>query len=200
MDQAGPVQQRQSGLMFGTSRRAFTLIELLVAIALIGLLATIVIPNLYRRVPQYERQQFIGNLNGLMRFTWQQAVVTHKLHRVQFDLEKREVRIAVERNELDSKGERAFESLKDAYMTTSLIWPEHISIKNFYIEGSDELARFSVRKAAEVWFYIVPEGLAQDVIINGVDSHDTVDGKPRPFGLVLNPFSAQFKVYDTFQK
>jgi hypothetical protein len=42
--------------------------------------------------------------------------------------------------------------------------------------------------------------MAQDVVMNFIDTKDTQDGKPLQVGLVLNPFTAQFKTYDTFQK
>jgi hypothetical protein len=38
------------------------------------------------------------------------------------------------------------------------------------------------------------------VIINFLDTKDTKDDAPRRVGLVLNPFTAQFKIYDAFQK
>jgi len=47
----------------------------------------------------------------------------------------------------------------------------------------------------------MPDGLSQDVIINFIDSQDPLpDGKMRQIGLVLNPFTVQFKEYDSFQK
>ena len=47
----------------------------------------------------------------------------------------------------------------------------------------------------------MPDGMAQDVIINLVDTKDFLpDESARPVGLVLNPFSVQLKEYDTFQK
>ena len=43
--------------------------------------------------------------------------------------------------------------------------------------------------------------MTQDVIINFYDTKDVLpDESPRPVGLVLNPFSAQLKEYDTFKK
>ncbi len=79
-------------------------------------------------------------------------------------------------------------------------WPKNLEIKNFYVEGSDEMERIAGRPDGKIWFFVVPSGLAQNVIINFIDTLDRVNNKPRTIGLVLNPFSAQFKVYDTFQK
>jgi hypothetical protein len=56
------------------------------------------------------------------------------------------------------------------------------------------------KNVQELWFFLVPEGLAQQVTINMIDTVDTFDDKPRHIGLVLNPFLMQFKVYDAFAK
>jgi hypothetical protein len=62
------------------------------------------------------------------------------------------------------------------------------------------MAKFTKSKTEEMWFYVIPGGMAQDVIINFIDTKDLYNNAPRSVGLVLNPFSAQFKIYDTFQK
>ncbi len=47
----------------------------------------------------------------------------------------------------------------------------------------------------------MPDGLTQTVTMNFLDTKQlNAAGKPRQFGLVLNPFNAQFKVYDGFQR
>jgi hypothetical protein len=42
--------------------------------------------------------------------------------------------------------------------------------------------------------------MAQNVVINFLDTQDLRDDQPRQVALVLNPFTALFKTYDTFQK
>lgn len=179
------------------TKAGFTLLELLVAMALFGFLATMLVPNL--RSPGYERRQFIGKLNALTRFAWQNAIITDKIHKIQFDFTKEHVSVQIEQGR-DSAGERIFGPLKQALIRTSFTIPTHIAIKNFFIEGFDEMSRFVGRKTAEAWFYIVPDGLAQEVVINFFDMKDIIAEKARPVGLVLNPFSAQFKEYGSFQK
>jgi hypothetical protein len=172
---------------------------MIVVIAIVALLAAIAIPNFQGRAPRYEREQFIARLNALCRLAQQQALVTHKLHRIRFDFGKKIA--AVEVGEQQDKKEPVFVPVKRAYMRASVDVPERYDIRQLFIERVDEMQRFGGgRKTGEVWFYIVPEGLAQTVIINFVDKKDLVAGKPRQIGLVLNPFTAQFKAYDTFQK
>jgi hypothetical protein len=55
-------------------------------------------------------------------------------------------------------------------------------------------------KTTRIFFYVIPEGLSQEVTINFIDKKDSIDGRARMIGLVLNPFTVQFKVYDRFAK
>jgi prepilin-type N-terminal cleavage/methylation domain-containing protein len=113
--------------VFGISKAGFTLIEILVALAIIALVATVVIPNLWQRKPYYERQQFIRNLNALSNMAWQKALTTHKIHKLQFDLARRTAFLQVESDDRDDKGEPAFVSVKGAYVITSFTWPKFSS-------------------------------------------------------------------------
>lgn len=200
MDQKVKVRQRQKELMFGISKSGFTLIEILVAIAIIAVVATVVVPNLWQRKPYYERQQCVRDLNALSNMAWQKAITTHKIHKVHFDLGRRMVFLQVESDDRDDKGEPVFVPVKGAYTVTSFSWPKNLEIRNFFIEGFDEIGKYQSGHAQEVWYFVYPEGRAQPVIINMIDTKDRFAGKPRQIGLVLNPFSALFKEYDTFQQ
>ncbi len=179
------------------NNKGFTLIEILVAIALIAVLATVLIPNLRPLIPSYERKQMIARLNGITRLAWHNAIVTNKIHKVVFNMDTSKVHIEIAQDAKDDKGEPIFKLLKGAYVTSSMSWPEHFKIRHFFIEGFDEMSRFGGdRKTGEMWFFIVPEGLAQEVTINMLDTKDIADGKPRKIGLVLNPFTAQFKAHE----
>lgn len=169
----------------------------MVVLTIIGLLAAIISPNFGRRKPEYERQKFLGSLNALVRFAAQQASVTGKLHRLYFDFDRNKVSVEVKAEGKNNKGEQAFKPVKAAYLHSSLTWPKYYWVQNFFIEGVDE-GSATTKKTA--WFFIMPDGLAQDVIINIIDRNPAYRGKPKQIGLVMNPFSAQFKIYDSFQK
>ena len=189
--------QKQIGSASGMNNKGFTLIEILVAIAIIVIMATVLVPNIGRRIPGYERKRMLSQLNALTRFAWHNAVIAHKLHRVVFNIGKNRVHLEVEQDAKDEKGEPLFKPLKQAYISSSMTWPDRFQIKNFFIEGFDEMRRFGGgRVTTETWFFVVPEGLTQEVTINMIDLKDVVDGKPKQISLVLNPFTAQFKVYE----
>lgn len=189
--------------MFGIKRFGFTLIELLVAIAIVALLATVLIPSFWRSQPSYERKTFIARLNALMLYGKQNAITNYATHQVLFNFGERKISLLYDAKEKDAKGEAVFKPIPGGYLSSAITIPDEFDIKQLFIDNSgfDEMAKFSGRKTGEVWFYMVPEGLSQEVILNMYDTKDTLpDGKPRPVGLVLNPFTAQFKEYDTFQK
>lgn len=187
--------------MLGHYKSGFTLLEILIAITLLGVMAIVVVPNMVRFSPKYEREKFLTALDGITQFAWQNALSTGMLHRVEFDFGKRRISLSKASQKKDSKGQPIFEPVKETYLGTAFKIPSTIDIKQFIIEGYDELSRYVGRKTQESWFYIMPDGLTQAVTINFTDAKDLLaNGKPRSFGLVLNPFTAQFKRYDAFQK
>lgn len=168
-------------------------------IAIIGVLSALM-PNFRSKSPRYEREQFIARFNTLVQYGWQQALLTHKIHRITVDVGKKRITLAVESGEKDKSGENAYKPLPNPVQETECIIPDNINIKQFFIEGFDMMAKFSRSKTASVWFYIIPEGMVQSVVMNFNDTNDMRDNQAHQTGMVLNPFSAQFKVYDVFQK
>lgn len=166
---------------------------------LIGIIATIAIPNFRKFMPHYKRKEFFDHFDALTRLAWQQALVTQKAHRVFFDFEKRILRIEqAKQNAANTKPE--FEPAQIPYVSSSYQWAENIVIKQFYIYAEDMLARQGI-KTEHIWFYIAPDGLAQPVIINLIDTSEK-DNKGEPYmaALILNPFNAHINYYETFQK
>jgi type II secretion system protein H len=182
-----------------TIKEGFSLIEILVAIMLVGIMATIVVPSFRAKDPRKERRQFFTELNTLTRLAWSYALVTGKVQRLVVDFTKGTLQLQEATDKKDEKGEPVFVASK-GYIQRTVTWPKQLQIQNFYIEGFDEMERFGGRPTGTVWFFVTPQGLAQPVTMNIVDTSDRSRGSARPISLVLNPFSAQFKEYATFQK
>lgn len=179
-------------------KSGFTLLELMIVIALIGMIAAVMIPNFRGRTPTYERNTALAKLNGLVRFAWQNALTENKMHRVAFKIPGDvSLQIATGEYKLD---EPVFIPLERDYADTTLEWPEQLEIKQFLIDQKDAMKELSSSKGT-IWFVVMPDGLAQNVVINFIDAKDILpDGTPKKFGLVLNPFTSQFKLYGSFQK
>jgi prepilin-type N-terminal cleavage/methylation domain-containing protein len=187
--------------VFGKSKHGFTLIELLITIAIIAVLSAIVLPNMTRSQVGYERKSFIAALNSLLKYAQSHAIITYTNQQIVLDLKNRIMELREQTDKKDPKGEIIYRKAPSGYINTTVKIPENIDVKNFIIEGFDEMGRSSIKKTGDFWFFVVPEGMAQEVTMNFVDTQDRLyNDKPRPIGLVLNPFTAQFKEYDTFQK
>jgi prepilin-type N-terminal cleavage/methylation domain-containing protein len=186
--------------MSGSYKKGFTLIEILVVLAIMGALMTIVIPNFRKLLPRRERETFIGKINAITRLAWQRALIERKVHRIVFDFKKKEFWVEAPTG-TTKLGEMEFARIKGAYLSPFGKIPPSIDVKNFIIEGFDEKTRRGAGGTDEAWFFLMPDGLTQTVTINFLDTNQlNPAGKPRQFGLVLNPFNAQFKIYDSFQK
>lgn len=181
-------------------KNGFTLIEILVVIAIIGMLAVIMVPTFRGRSPKYQREEAIAKLNSLSSLAWQNALITNIIHTINFNLKENKVSVKMATGKYDEKGLPVTKPMEREYVNSEFTWPENLEIKQFFIEGIDEI-KVQGRTNISLFFLIMPDGLAQNVIINFVDTKDSLsDGQPKQFGLVLNPFNAQFRVYDTFQK
>ena len=178
------INQRQSGLTF---------YELVVALLILALMGASVVPRLRHKTPSDDREQLVSDLNGIFQNAWQNAITKNKTHKILFDLGKRTCQAWILTVDKIEKDEDDGEPLGRA-----ISWPKEIEIVQFYINGEDEIEKCRMDKEAKIWTFIIPNGLAQQAILNVVDSRG-VDGAIR-FGLVLNPFVAQFKVYDGFRQ
>lgn len=185
--------------MFGTSKRGFTFLELLVVMMLLGIITTLVVPNLLNLVPRHKTKEFIEQFGNLTQLAWQNALITQKLHRVWFDVNKRVVRVEIEQKSEHQGGKKEFVPIQVPYTTSELTIPSFIELQNVYIEGTDMMHQPGI-KTETLWFYVVPNGMVQEVIINALDTQDRERDKPKQFSLIVNPFTAHITTYDTFSK
>ena len=161
---------------------------------ILGIMATLVVSRIAFRGPR-DIDLVVNNISRVTQAGYERAVLTGVLHRVFFDFstEAPEFRLEMLKDADKNKElkDQTFEPVQIAYNTTRVAWPENIVIKNFYIKTIDEAAR-GLKTA---WFFIMPEGFSQEIVINMVDEKNRDER-----GLVLNPFTVRFVSYDSFQK
>lgn len=169
--------------MFGIARKnkrsAFSLLELIVVVAIMGLMAAIVMPNLKIFKKRQADKDFVSSLNYISKLAKDNAANTGELHKVVFDFDN--FQIFIEQQD----GENYLKYENDYLTTIGTL--KDIEIINFYINGQDEMElRPGESKKNTVWYFIVPNGLTQEVMIN----YDVEEAQKN---LIIDPFSGLFK-------
>lgn len=70
-----------------TSKRGFTLLELLLVVALVAILATVLVPKI-STVFRVGVQSSVRRFAAMVKYTYDQSVMTGKVHRIHIDLDK----------------------------------------------------------------------------------------------------------------
>ena len=158
----------------------FSLIELVVALLIIGIAATVVVPR-WRKTGD-QRGPWLSQLNYLLQISWQDAVVTGKLHRLRFDASKQQVLAEVATAATGSSATQNFQSLGNKYYQATVAWDPTQLILIDFVVGNDQSALKA--KQSEPALLIYPDGLAQPATLNFSDQRGN-------FSIRLNPFSVQ---------
>lgn len=176
----------------------YSLTQLVFVMAIVAVLGAVALPNLLQRMASYERKAVVTRLNACMAEVWQQGLASQKIQKVAFDLKNRAICLEQESDEIDPVTQDAVYKPVLAKYAGRITWPESFQIKQFFVQGVDEM--LSQQQTDTVWFYILPGGMAQEVIINLSDTKNAArDQDGKKMSLVLNPFTVQFKTYDDFQ-
>ncbi len=182
--------QKKNG--FGRKVSGFTFIELIVAIALIAAMATVVVPNLWRQTPEEERLSFVAKLNSFVGLVWYNAIVTGKLHKITIDSNSGTLVAESQIDQLTSQGELKFEPMQLDYQDGQMQLDPRFKLREIYINDRNAMDGSNDK----FWFYISSDGLAQAVRLNFTDQQVAKSEENNIYSLVLNPFSAQFKISD----
>lgn len=173
--------------------KGFSFIEVTVVLLILGVMATVLIPQfLYRKTAAWD--SFATGLNSLVQTGSYNAMSDGALRRVLFDFEQDKIMLQVTTKPGVSAQEAgsSFNTEQSALAETVVPWPISFEMRHFFIGKDDEVAGSRNKK---VWFFIGPDGTVQDVTLVIFDSEDE-----RIRTLITNPFTAQLTVYDGIQK
>ncbi|MFT6765457.1 MAG: prepilin-type N-terminal cleavage/methylation domain-containing protein [Alteromonas naphthalenivorans] len=192
---------KMTGSVPGNTKPGFGLLEIVIALAILGALTSLAVPNYLRQQAGYERKIFVTSLNAVMSEVFQQTLMTEKIGRVKLDFKQRTITVEQEVDDFDEEGKKDFKPVLLHYANANYRWPDSFNIKQFFINRKDEVAARGMHGDTDaVWFYVMPSGMAQEVIVNILDVKDeTADNDGTEMSLVLNPFTLQFRVYHDFQ-
>lgn len=200
MDQVARKMNGFSQTLNFNCRSGFSLIELLIVMALLGVMAMVIAPLLKGRDFDQERVSFVLQLNAFIAGAQYNAIASGKVSRVVFDLKKSQVYIEEQGLGRDETGQDKYELVQVPYNETFFEWDSHhFKLVDFWVNGNNELA--GGKDSEKTWFYIVPDGIAQVVIINLRDLISSEGYNDLgEYSLVLNPFAVQFKLYESFKQ
>lgn len=176
----------------------FSFLEMTIVLALLALLGTFVVPNLFKNNRKNQVKAFISSLQNVVKDAALRSLIENKMHQIYFDIEHEVIQIRVyDPASIESNNHKKFKKVIDVEYLTEIAFPKNFIIHNFFINGIDEVTAGNLM--LDVFFYIMPDGTSQTIIINCVDQD--IDGfeDDIKFSLVINPFYARMSVYELFQ-
>lgn len=152
-------------------KSGFSLIELVLVIALIAVITGLMLPRLRKRETSLG-QDFIVRLNAFVQEGAQAALQTGRSQTITFNFASNTVERSPEQGRMQI--------------------PAELEFLEIIINGESQLATGKVTKT---FFYILPDGTAQEVRIVFIDhEQDKLLPGSGTYELVLNPFTVQFKL------
>lgn len=175
----------------------FSLIEMMIVIALIAITISIILPTLSNKKEKV-LSIFEKNINLLLKKAHFNAIETGKIQKIYFDLKNKKVELQEESSVNKNTNERVFSPVKSSRFKAKFDLSEKLEFNNFYINTVDGIKDQMAQATNDIWFFITSVGIAQDVVINIIDTQD--QSRSLKAGLVLNPFTLVFEKHETFQK
>ena len=136
------------------NKPGFSFIEIIIAIALVGLLLSIAVPNVLGRRDAQERKAFVSAIDTVMSEVWLRGLQTGLIHKVNFDLEHRKIEVSQQTDKVDADKKTIFEPIILHFAPNTYQWPETFDIQQIYVQKIDEIASGGIsRKTENVWFH-----------------------------------------------
>ena len=181
-------QSVQTGISF---------IEILVVLLLMSLFMSLAIPRFFSSQKGRAKKQFFTEFSTLVADSMYQAMTSHKIHQIFWDLQRHQIEVKIYDTTAESKDKhQQFKPVTPDVFHSTMKIPESFIVHNFYIQqGEDEIKPGETKNA--IWTYIMPDGTSQQVTINIQDENETDNNQ---FSITINPFYSQVSLHDSFQK
>ena len=171
----------------------FTMIELMVVIVLIGMIATMAMPRLFRRPPSLDWSAIADGINNLVFFARQEAISNQKIYRLTFQSsnKKEPQYVVVEEEAVDPEDAKKliYKQVYSPYFNTRHDLAEPVKMVSFY-QGKNE---FFAENKGRGYCYVIPDGLVQDVVIHLIRLYEGQESKA---SLKMMPFTGKFELFD----
>ncbi|MGZ6250584.1 MAG: prepilin-type N-terminal cleavage/methylation domain-containing protein [Candidatus Chromulinivorax sp.] len=182
-----------------TKQQGFSLIELAIVLALLGLLGAFMVPNLFKTQLGAERKEFLASFQALIKDAVLRSIVENKVHQIYLDIAHETIQLRMyDEKSIEHNKHKQFKLVQDQYYKTQIPFLKHFSIKNFFINGVEEIRPGT--KMEDVFFYIMPDGTSQAITINIMDEYEDGISADVPMSIVISPFYARMQTYETFQQ
>lgn len=157
------------------NKPGFSIIEIMIVVLIIGILASVGIPQFTRgRVTAGD--QFISRLNGLTQQAVYSAISSSSIKKIIFNFNSKVMSL---RDFATDKIERSQDI------------PNSIEITGFALAGKDQLSQSS--QNYDAYFLINPDGITQEITISFIDhARATNKSGGGNYSITLNPFTGRF--------
>jgi len=175
---------------------AFTMIEILIVVMLVGLMATMVMPRLFRRAPNTQWKNIADDVNNLIFFARQEAIANQGIYRVRFKRKSGQKTIAVveqEQQNPEKPGTKIYVRAYSSYFNTQYEFADVISIDAVYLGKTNQMQE----NDGQAYCYVVPDGLVQPIIMHLTRK---LKGKISKISLKMAPFLGTFKILEKHVK
>ena len=184
-----------------TYKNAFTLIEVMVTVVIIGIMAVMIFPRMLRRSPNVEWAHVNKELNNLLYFARQEAILNKEIYRLAIETKGPEHIISVETQKPDpaKPGQKKYMHAPSEYFEARYTLPSALKIHAVY-KGKQEQLEENKQVAH---CYIIPDGLVEDMLIHMKRSnekqseHESTDTKGT---FKIEPFFGTFTFSSGYSK
>jgi prepilin-type N-terminal cleavage/methylation domain-containing protein len=179
-------------------KNGFALIEIMVTVLIIGIMATMIFPRLLRRSPNLEWTHVHQELNNLLYFARQEAILNKEIYRLTIDTKGAEHTISVETQKIDraKPDQKKYDVVPSEYFETRYTLPSALKIHAVY-KGKQEQLEENKQVAH---CYIIPDGLVEDMLIQMKRSSENAPEQESKATFKVEPFFGTFELSSGYSK